>query len=152
MADYDDAEARAAREWLLNADDAWLACRGNHNFPKMRLVDGGLPEGIRADRQPDRSYQITETCPDCGTKRIYSTVPGGFLGDLQPHYVYDWPDGYRQPKGASTYVTMRDCRNEVGRRVTEELDKILDGGKPPLPRRRRTRLGAGRDQRGEVVA
>jgi hypothetical protein len=130
-----DAEAR---DWLEHVDDAFLACRGNHNFPKMRLTGGKLPDGITARRQTDRSYQITEICPDCGVKRTYSTVPDGWLG-TKHHYVYDWPDGYRMPYGASAFISIADCRGELWRRIREQLDAEDDRR---AARRRRARAKA----------
>ena len=123
----DPGSDQEAMTWLHHVDDAFLACRGNHNFPKLRLTGGKLPDGIRADRQRDRSYQITETCPDCGVKRTYSTIPGGWLGYGETrHYTYVWPDGYRMPHGAATYIGISDCRAELWRRTVEVLDAEAD--------------------------
>jgi|SRR5262245_1748568 len=119
---YTDSERLAALNWLANVESAFLACRGRHNFPKLLLTEGQLPPGIRAERQADRSYNITETCPDCGTRRTYSTVPDGWLGGLKIHYRYEWPDGYRVPPGAMTWITLDDMKAEQWTRVREALE------------------------------
>jgi hypothetical protein len=126
-------DAAEAEQWLSAVDDEYLACRGNHRFPKLRLHNGKLPDGVTAQRLADRSYAITETCPDCGTTRTYSTIPDGWLGP-QHHYKYDWPDGYRVPKGAMSFITVGDMKGELWRRVREELDADAD-----RKERRRTR-------------
>jgi hypothetical protein len=118
----DDDAAAKALEWLQSADSAFLACRGNHNFPKIMLVAGALPSGVDAKPQHDGGYQVTVTCPDCGTTDTFTTVPGGWLGGGPRRHHYDWPEGYRQPKGASQYVTNYDCHAEVWRRVTEVIE------------------------------
>lgn len=142
----DPDAAAAAQRWLDNAEDAWLACRGNHNFPKVRLVNGALPPGVRAERQADRSYEITETCPDCGAKRMHSTVPGGWLGGLVQHYDYDWPEGYRMPPGASEYVSIQDCKAEAWRRVEEVLETTFKAAqvKQPSRKARKPRTSGGK--------
>jgi hypothetical protein len=136
---FDEDEAAAAREWLENADDAFLACRGNHNFPKIRLTNGALPGGVHAAPQADGGYQLTVTCPDCGTTDTFTTIPGGWIDGGPRRHSYDWPEGYRMPKGAASYVTARDCQAEVWRRVTEVLAKPARPAKAQPRRRRSTR-------------
>lgn len=117
-----DPAATAALDWLQAADDVFLACRGNHRFPKLVIRKGTLPRGITAARQRDGAYQIRETCPDCGTVRWYETAPDGWIDGAVRRYRYEWPDGYRMPAGAAEYVSTRDCQAELWRRTREVLD------------------------------
>jgi hypothetical protein len=126
----DADEARAAEQWLQGADLAFLLCRGSHNFPKPKRGRGGelvLPKGYRARRERQGVYEVTETCTNCGTTRTYeegSEVVFGSRGSRGGRrYHYDWPQGYRQPKGAAQYISNEDCRAEAWRWIGTELDK-----------------------------
>ena len=127
MTNPDADEARAAEQWLHGAELAFLLCRGSHSFPKPRRGRGGdlvLPKGYRVRRERQGVYEVEETCPDCGTKRIYITDTGQLSGPRDArNYRYDWPDGYRQPKGAAQYISNADCRAEAWQWIGTELEK-----------------------------
>lgn len=104
----------AAREWLYNADDTFLLCRGDHRFPKLRFNEP-LAKGIDiVGPYRDGVYEIVQTCPDCGVKRKQLTKPRAAF-DMDGGYRYsDYPEGYRAPKGAK--ITPRQAKEEVWRR------------------------------------
>lgn len=102
----------SGQDHLDGLDDEWLSCKGDrHDFPKLRV--GPLPPGV--DAQPLRKgvYQLTYTCPDCGTQRTKTTLRGGIVA--QANYKYYHPTGYLAPPGAG--LTKSDYVNELGRRV-----------------------------------
>ena len=127
---YEDEADRkkAAEEWRHNADDDILGCRASgHAFAKIRTTSSGrLPKGITARRQFDGSYQITNTCRDCGTERTITTLPGGMI-DLPAHYRYEYPkdsqgrNRYAAPKGSAEWTSRRECLYEVWRRTLETI-------------------------------
>jgi len=97
---------------LATLDDDWISCKGDrHDFPKLRV--GPLPTGVTA--RPVRSgvYQLTYTCPDCGTIRRKTTQRGGIVGGAK--YSYKHPPGYLAPKGAG--LTKSDYTAELARRA-----------------------------------
>ena len=123
---YDADLAAKAQRWLEQLDDIWLACRYNHAFPKILPRNGRLPRGVDASPVPGRTgfYQISQTCRDCRIVRTYTCQ--GDLFARNRSYSYDWPEGYKMPKGASAYITADDINAERTRRVLETL-KTLPG-------------------------
>lgn len=100
------------QDHLSALDDDWVSCKGDrHDFPKLRV--GPLPPGVTA--RPVRSgiYQMTYTCPDCGTIRTKTTSRGGIISTAK--YTYHYPAGYLAPKGAG--LTKRDYAFELARRA-----------------------------------
>ncbi len=134
MTNPDADEARAAEQWLHGAELAFLLCRGSHSFPKPRRGRGGdlvLPRGYRVRRERQGVYEVEETCPDCGTQRTYINQTGQLSGRRDSrNYRYDWPNGYRQPKGAAQYISNADCRAEAWQWIGTELEKQA-GEVPP---------------------
>jgi hypothetical protein len=126
----DADEARAAEQWLHGARLAFLLCRGAHSFPKPREKAGQLvlPKGYRVRREATGVYEVTETCPDCGTIRTYEAgspdVFGPYGSRGQRRYHYQWPEGYLQPKGAANHISTADCKSEAWRWISTELDKL----------------------------
>jgi len=120
---YDEAEAAAAQRWLEALDDAWLACRYNHAFPKIQARNGKFPKGVSA-RPTQRlgHFQIRQTCRDCGIVRTF-TCQGDIFASGRS-YAYEWPDGYQMPRGASAYITIEDINAERNRRATEGLRQV----------------------------
>lgn len=106
-----------AREWLYNADDTFLQCRGDHPFPKLRF-NQPLAKGIQIiGPYREGVYEIVQTCPDCGTQRRQMTGPRATF-DTSAGYRYgNYPKGYRAPKG--THITTRQAREEIWRRGRE---------------------------------
>jgi hypothetical protein len=107
-----------ARDWLHDADDDILGCRGQgHNWPKLR--PGRTPRGLAVEGPfHDGVMEIIYTCRDCGKKRRLITAPNGVL-DLPAQYSYKDPPGYKTPKGSG--ITRRQCLEETWRRSSEEL-------------------------------
>ena len=105
--------AMSGQEHLDTLDDNKLSCKGDrHDFPKLRV--GPLPHGV--DAKPIRRtgvYQITYTCPDCGTTRTKTTLRGGIVATAK--YEYKHPPGYLAPKGAG--LSKSDYATELGRRA-----------------------------------
>ncbi len=100
-----------ADEHLDTLSDEWVACKGDrHDFPKLRI--GPLPRGVTSRRVRQGQYQLTYTCPDCGTRRTKTTLRGGILGGNK--YQYKHPTGYLAPKGAG--LRKADYTAELGRR------------------------------------
>jgi hypothetical protein len=106
-------------EWLHNADDEVLECRGQgHEFDHIH----------RRKRTPLRntrvgSSQITWTCPHCGTERTRTIEPDGTL--FPPvYYSYKYPRNYKGPAG----VTRRMCFDETERRIADDAAKTV----PPV--------------------
>jgi hypothetical protein len=110
-----DLAARAFA-WLTAAGDAFLGCRGHHNFPRLR--PGKQRRGVSFSRNHDGSYQIRQACPDCGTVRVMTTLPGGEL-DPAARYSYDYPEGYRTP---GLRITGRMALSELWRRAREAAE------------------------------
>jgi hypothetical protein len=103
----------SGQDHLNSLDDDKLSCKGDrHDFPKLRV--GPLPRGVNAE--PIRRsgvYQLTYTCPDCGTQRTKTTLRGGIVATAK--YEYKHPPGYLAPKGAGLYKS--DYAAELGRRA-----------------------------------
>lgn len=105
-------------DWLTRTNNAILACRGQgHAWPKLRP---GNARGIEIEHVENGVFQITFTCPQCGTTRTLTTAPRGELV-FPASYKYQYPDGYKAPKGTS----RRSCVSESWRRT---LEKDYDGG------------------------
>jgi hypothetical protein len=122
--DYDAALAAAAQAWLEQLDDLWLACRYNHAFPKIHARNGKLPRGVSARPLAGRtgSFQMRQTCRDCGIVRVF-TCTGDIFGSGR-NYSYEWPEGYQMPKGASAYVDIAAINAERNRRAREGLRQV----------------------------
>jgi hypothetical protein len=98
-------------EHLNTISDGIASCKGDrHDFPKMRV--GPLPKGVTSRPVRQGVYQLTYTCPDCGTQRTRTTLRGGILSGAKYRYKYD--DEYLAPKGAG--LTKADYVAELGRR------------------------------------
>jgi hypothetical protein len=126
MAGMSDVEIQSD-DWVMNADDAIIACRGQgHNWPKIR-PGRKQKKGVNIDPSPERdgSYYIMVTCADCGKRRYTVTLPSGML-DLPARYSYIDPEGYKAPKGVP--VTRRQCLAESWRRLYEQLTAASDDG------------------------
>lgn len=109
----DQAHRRSPQDFVRNMDDDKLSCRADrHSFPKLRT--GPLPRGVRAVPTVDGAFQLTFTCPDCGTRRTRTTRPGGSI-DRSVAYSYNWPDGYLAPKGSG--LVKADFSAEQDRRI-----------------------------------
>ncbi len=125
---------RTGDDHLNGLDDDWLSCKGDrHDFPKLRI--GPLPEGIEAKHVKNGVYQLTYTCPDCGTTRTRTTLKGGVLtSGRSVKYDYRHPKGYLAPPGAG--LTKGDYVAELGRREAPYVRAAGHGGevKPPSPR------------------
>jgi hypothetical protein len=105
---------RSPEDFVNSLDDDFLSCRGDrHSFPKLR--PGPMPRGVNAVRQFDGSFQLTFTCPDCGTERTRTTLSGGGI-ERPVRYTYRYPQGYQSPKGSGLRKT--DFSDELDRRVT----------------------------------
>lgn len=124
----DDDERAAAWNWLHNVSDEYLACHGQHAFPKLVVRNGKLPRGISADPVPQRlgHHQIRQVCRDCGLPR-YFVVERDLFAPAR-HYTYGYDElpmrggvGYRMPKGATRWVTHEDISRERWRRAAEAL-------------------------------
>lgn len=99
-------------EWLAKTDDTILACRGQgHAWPKLKR---GNARGIQIEHVANGVYQIEFTCPQCKTTRTLTTAPGGIL-EFPASYKYQYPEGYKAPKGTS----RRHCVSESWRRIVE---------------------------------
>jgi hypothetical protein len=110
VSDY--SPEQAGLDHLNNADDEVIFCKGErHTFEKLR--SGPLPKSVKAIPQHDGSFQLEATCTDCGTVRIRTTLPGGYL-DRSVHYSYRHPEGYLAPKGAG--LSKADYADEAWRR------------------------------------
>lgn len=96
-----------------------LACRaGRHPWPV--LIPGlPIPDGIRPTPNHDGSFQITETCPICGSTRTRTTLPKGSY-DRSAHYAYRHPEDWLTIH-QDEEVTRGDIVAELYRRVGPEL-------------------------------
>jgi hypothetical protein len=98
-------------------DDGVASCKGDrHDFPKLRV--GPLPPGVTA-RPASRQgvYQLTFTCPDCGTRRTKTTRRGGIVQSAK--YDYEYPPGYLAPPGAG--LRKADYAANLGKRVAPHI-------------------------------
>lgn len=102
---------------LASLDDDWLSCKGDrHDFPKLRV--GPLPAGVTAAHAGKTGvYQLTYTCPDCGTVRTKTTQRGGIVATSK--YSYKHPPGYIAPPGAG--LTKTSYASELGRRAAPHI-------------------------------
>lgn len=102
---------------LNTLDDDWVSCKGDrHDFPKLRV--GPLPKGVISTPVKNGVYQLTYTCPDCGTVRRRTSLRGGII-DRGVKYRYKHPHGYLAPKGAG--LRKADYANELGRRAAPHI-------------------------------
>lgn len=131
---YVDPE-QAGLDHLNNADDEVICCKAErHTFEKLR--PGPLPKSVKAVPQHDGSFQMEQTCLDCTTVRIKTTLPGGVL-DHSARYTYRHPPGYLAPKGAG--LTKADYVDEEWRRGPgKELAKAAKANKTRAARAART--------------
>lgn len=106
---------QAGRDFVRSLDDEFLYCRYNHDFPKVRRP-GKVPKGIRITPAPGGCFQETQVCPDCGTERTKTTLPGGWR-DPDAHWSYRHPGGYAAPAGSG--LTSADYEAEKNRRNIE---------------------------------
>lgn len=107
----------AGQQHLFDLDDDWVSCKGDrHDFPKLRV--GPLPPGVTSVPGKEGVYQLTYTCPDCGSVRTRTTLRGGIL-DRTVKYTYQYPAGYLAPKGAG--LTRTDYSNELSRRAAPHI-------------------------------
>jgi len=118
----------------LNAlSDDFVSCKGDrHDFPKLRV--GPLPKGVKAVPIRQGQYQLTYTCPDCGTERTKTTLKGGILNS-SALYSYKHPPGYLAPPGAG--LVKADYARELGRRTAP----YITGQKEVAPKPVRARRG-----------
>lgn len=118
----DDPE-HAADEWLHNASDDVLACRGQgHSWPKIR--PGKLKKGVRAYPRRDGCYELVVTCNDCGMERRLVTLPDHSVNFVGAIYSYRAPEGYRAPRGVP--ISRRQCFGETMRRINDELHTVSE--------------------------
>ena len=126
--DWTEAEReKLAQEWIQNADDKILACRGEgHNVPKLRSNRRGvqpLPKGVAAIPAHDGSFKLRFTCRDCGAELHYLTLPGGQM-DLDAPAMRTWDysnvPGYNT-NGIGHAVRKRACFAESWRRTQEDM-------------------------------
>lgn len=111
-------------DWLANADDEVLACRGQgHRWPKL-VKPGKLPKGISARIADPKEGQVEliAMCPDCKKSRRMITLPAGEIDFPQVAWraYKDDPNGrYKGPKGVR--ITPSMARNETYRRFREAI-------------------------------
>jgi len=116
-------------EHLGTLSDEWVSCKGDrHDFPKLRI--GPLPKGVTSRRVKQGQYQLTYVCPDCGTKRIKTTLRGGIL-EATNKYNYKHPKGYIAPKGAG--LRKADYTAELGRRNAPYIRDAARGNGAEVP-------------------
>ena len=122
--------AQAAADWLHTAAIDHLLCRGDHAFPKIKPGRSGkLPKGVRATPMTGNASKGLQNGPIPDQPNLprlwhhtaHSPVHQGAasLVTCRPSYRYEWPEGYRMPKGAAEYVSQRDCKDEAFRQVIE---------------------------------
>jgi hypothetical protein len=111
-APFDPEIARDVQDWLDTAPPEFLLCRRNHRWPKLVARNGKLPSGVKAESLIGRagSFQIRQKCPDCGTFRVFTYLSGTDLFEASRKYHYEWPDGYKMPRGAYDYISDADCQ------------------------------------------
>ena len=128
-ASYDPQLAENVSDWLETAPTAFLMCRRNHRWPKLVARNGKLPQGVRAEPLSRAgSFQMRQKCPDCGTFRVFTYQAGSDLFTASRKYHYEWPDGYRMPKGAYDYITDAMCQQAAMNREGDSanLAAVLD--------------------------
>lgn len=130
-----------AQDYLHNADDKILGCRGQgHNWPKLRPTQV-MPRGLRVEGPyHDGVMELVFTCRDCGMVRRLLTAPHGVL-DLPAQYSYKQPEGYKAPKGSG--VTRRQCLEETWRRSYEDLRSVAERARRARAEQERARELAG---------
>lgn len=116
------------QQHLDNMDDGVASCKGDrHDFPKLRV--GPLPEGVTAQPGPRQGvYQLTFTCPDCGTKRTKTTRRGGIVQTAKYDYIY--PPGYLAPPGSG--LRKSDYADNLGKRVAPHVRDAARQRKTPV--------------------
>jgi len=120
-APYDQHTAETVADWLANCPTAFLLCRRNHRWPKLVAKNGKLPRGITAEPTTRAgSFQMRQKCSDCGTFRVFTYSAGTDLFTASRAYHYEWPDGYRMPKGAYDYLTDAECQQEAMNRLDDD--------------------------------
>jgi len=63
---------------------------------------------------------MRQKCSDCGTFRVFTYSAGTDLFTASRAYHYEWPDGYRMPKGAYDYLTDAECQQEAMNRLDDD--------------------------------
>ena len=129
---------------LHGLSDEFLSCKGDrHAFPKLKV--GPLPKGVQAKHVKNGVYQLTYTCPDCGTERTKTTRRGGIL-DSAAIYAYKHPRGYLAPKDAG--LTRADYVHELGEREAPYVKAAAHGGEVIEDKKPRSAKPRGRGQAG----
>lgn len=104
---------------LASLDDGAASCKGErHDFPKLR-PGRRWPKNLTSRRIAEGVYQLTYSCPDCGTERRRTTLKGGILSSGVA-YNYKYPRGYLAPPGAG--LTKADYVRELGNRVASDIE------------------------------
>jgi len=112
-----EASEKAGLQHLYDLDDGAISCKGDkHDFPKLR--PGRWAKNLSARPRVDGGYELVFRCPDCGTKRTRVTRPGGVY-DTSIKLEYDYPKGYRAPRGVGLRKT--DYTGELLRRTIEDI-------------------------------
>lgn len=110
----------SAEQWLHNADDDVLACRGagRHSFDKLHR-NRPLPNTHTVPFSRQGVVAIVQTCPDCRcVERMIVTAQRGQI-DLPTRWSYKRLDSkYTAPKGVK--ITPRMALAEEVRRINED--------------------------------
>lgn len=90
-----------------------MLCRGNYHPWPVLEPGKRVPRGYRATVQRDGCYQITETCPRCGSMRTSTTLPGGASDpDVQRRIIH--PDNWiTLPRNLKDRPTKRDLHDDA---------------------------------------
>jgi hypothetical protein len=62
----------------MSPGQALCRARSRHDWPTDRIIPGQpLPGRVVTDRNPDRTYEVTEYCLDCGKESHWTSLAGG---------------------------------------------------------------------------
>jgi hypothetical protein len=114
-------------DWIANYPDKFLACREQHDFPRMvpgkRLVRTRFEPWVDPEGERVGCYYQEQSCRNCGRIRWRITGPPGAFYLDATRWKYKDPSGYASPKGLG--LTKADYLEELFRRVlTGDQDTV----------------------------
>lgn len=105
------SQIKSTKRLLSEMPIEQLVCRGNYHPWPILQPGKKIPKGYRAALQRDGCYQITETCPSCGSTRTSTSLPGGASDSDAVRTIRHPEDWVTLPKDLEDRPTKRDLHD-----------------------------------------